>query len=962
MSRQEKRTRIRVVPPKLQLRGRDALSGSYPTNVRFSLDGRTGNYNINYNDVQTVVFGSRSNGTSWQDNMIGYWTMQRLGPTGSAAGGITFEAEISGSLREGTYPYLDFNLADDPSTAFKFIGVSQSFPHNGKAYNVDIDKATPSQGITANFEFPYIQPNKSYDFKPSFSPYGIIYDPASTVTSITPLLAQNMDSDKSLFEFADVIVPTPGKIVYESFTFAGWFYYNHDVSNILNGIYLITGPCRKSPWNVSNVDYIASATENVTPNALDFSISFLSGSTANRMTLNTVAVPNLVNTWFHFAFSFDGKTSGAPATSNSIKVYINGERVAVSSFGSFGAGFDSYDTDTAIQYGISSGYSFAKNSSVTGSIGEISFFNRELNSDELKEIYCSQVPWNKKRRVIAGTSIDLDNDPYPVDAGEYMTTFNRDGMLVTGSIVKGIGDNQEWVHFSPGQEMQPFHDQLQYAADAKGASVANPFFTTGSSISDVGEGFSSPLWSKNKIEILMPVVSASSIGPVKGKFSSSPSAFENSYNSPMAYYNFDRKIWEPIGVGLNFNTSTLRNAIEYIPIGFFNGFLFTENVQPIAALHNIGYCGSDFGFPYHPKYHATGSQAIAMSHYITEPFLLEKAIITIGSCSWEVGSVNLSNVTSNITGSINTFFLLNQRRNQNIEYSKGIYAKEYGDASEAGKIINTNIPTSIPLSKDQYDASETTYVDTVRDILGFSQIYSFASGSLAGTYLQPSSPAIGLSKTTKTLADLIPQTDNDIVIESQVSNISGSNWSLTNMALQMSLGVPCFGSLPPYNVIGGNSIVTRYNGSAITTDSTYIGYDGSRTGLNLTQLSTQGLVNDLFVGTNLEPAYTSVVKALTSPRTSFNFVDEKYKVNPYILYPTDHLIIGCQAPVSINPVQYTTTYVATPVAESTLTFGPDTDENRYQITLYGSYIKENKEYNDGTNQLLSSNGIHEVIE
>jgi hypothetical protein len=148
---------------------------------------------------------------------------------------------------------------------------------------------------------------------------------------------------------------------------------------------LIAGPCRKSPWNVSNVDYIASATENVTPNALDFSISFLSGSTANRMTLNTVAVPNLVNTWFHFAFSFDGKTSGAPATSNSIKVYINGERVAVSSFGSFGAGFDSYDTDTAIQYGISSGYSFAKNSSVTGSIGEISFFNRELNSDELKK-------------------------------------------------------------------------------------------------------------------------------------------------------------------------------------------------------------------------------------------------------------------------------------------------------------------------------------------------------------------------------------------------------------------------------------------------------------------------------------------------------------------------------------------------------------------------------------------------
>jgi hypothetical protein len=959
MSRQEKRTRIRVVPPKLQLRGRDALSGSYPTNVRFSLDGRTGNYNINYNDVQTVVFGSRSNGTSWQDNMIGYWTMQRLGPVANATGSITYEAEISGPAGINVFPYMDYNFV--PDSKFLYFGVSESYAHEGKAYNVNLNEANPTNGI----EYPEIIPNKSYDFKPNYSAYGVLEgDPMIAINSTYPLLAQNLDSNKSIYAFTGSFGSAYPKCTYQPFTIAGWFYYDNTANNALNANILIAGPCRKDPWNVENIDYYASAVEDGT-GGLSFQVAFISSSYSTKsMQLDTNIVSNLIGKWFHFAFTYDGatSTSDVAANINTIKVYVDGNIVTPLTLSENGTGFSGYNTNDPIYYGISSTYLACLNSNVTGSLAELAFFNKVLSQQEIAELYYSQVPWNKKRRVIAGTSIDLDNGPYPVDAGEYMTTFNRDGMLVTGSIVKGVGDNQEWVHFSPGQEMQPFHDQLQYAADAKGASVANPFFTTGSSISDVGEGFSSPLWSKNKIEIPMPVVSASSIGPVKGNFSSSPSAFENSYSSPMAYYNFDRKIWEPIGVGLNFNTSTLRNAIEYIPIGFFNGFLFTENVQPIAALHNIGYCGSDFGFPYHPKYHATGSQAIAMSHYITEPFLLEKAIITIGSCSWEVGSVNLSNVTSNITGSINTFFLLNQRRNQNIEYSKGIYAKEYGDASEAGKIINTNIPTSIPLSKDQYDASETTYVDTVRDILGFSQIYSFASGSLAGTYLQPSSPGIGLSKTTKTLADLIPQTDNDIVIESQVSNISGSNWSLTNMALQMSLGVPCFGSLPPYNVIGGNSIVTRYNGSAITTDSTYIGYDGSRTGLNLTQLSTQGLVNDLFVGTNLEPAYTSVVKALTSPRTSFNFVDEKYKVNPYILYPTDHLIIGCQAPVSINPVQYTTTYVATPVAESTLTFGPDTDENRYQITLYGSYIKENKEYNDGTNQLLSSNGIHEVIE
>ena len=931
MSRQEKRTRIRVISPKLQLRGQDALTGSYPTNVRFSLDGRTGNYKVGYNDVQTVVFGSRSNGTSWQDNMIGYWTMQRLGPSGSAAGGITFEAEISGSLREGTYPYLDFNLADDPSTAFKFIGVSQSFPHNGKAYNVDIDKAVPIAGITANFEFPYIQPNKSYDFKPSFSPYGIIYDPASTVTSITPLLAQNMDSDKSLFEFADVIVPTPGKIVYESFTFAGWFYYNHDVSNILNGIYLITGPCRKSPWNVSNVDYIAAVTENVLPNALDFSISFLSGSTANRMTLNTVAVPDLINTWFHFAFSFDGKTSGAPATSNSIKVYINGERVAVSSFGSFGAGFDSYDTDTAIQYGISSGYSFAKNSSVTGSVGEISFFNKELNTEEIKEIYYSQVPWNKKRRVIAGTSIDLDNDPYPVDAGEYMTTFNRDGMLVTGSIVKGVGDNQQWVHFSPGQEMQPFHDQLQYAADAKGSSVANPFFATGSAITDVGEGYNSPLWSKNKIEIPIPVATDTELSVNTGKLGN---GFETTYSSPMAYYNFQTNVWEPIGVGLPLNVITsLEDYYGYYPIGFPNSLL------PLAAtkgdVSNIAYSGNGFGFPFHPKFHATGSQTLDISNYITEPFVLEKAVLEMGNLSYELSDIDPTVISSvkPISASCATFFILNQRYNQNFNYNftfnDGVFTP-----------VSASVPSDYCLTKDDFDLNQTTRVDTVRDIVGFSQLFSVASLT----------PLKDLGFLTSNLQNLLPITSNDVVVRSQVPNYLGVQYVNVRPVFSMSMGSPTLGP----NQIGVN-FLQYYNNLASSTKKQVFGYDGYRNGLSMLQPTTRGLTNDLFASYNLQPELTAISSI------DIQWPAEKFKINPYILNPKDKLILGFQMPVSQYPVAYINTSAAG--IESTFTIHETVSQNLpAKLVLYGSYIRGNKEYNDGTNQLLSSDGIHEVIE
>jgi hypothetical protein len=955
MSRQEKRTRIRVVPPKLQLRGQDALTGSYPTNVRFSLDGRSGNYKVGYNDVQTVVFGTRSNGTSWQDSMIGYWTMQRLGPSAGASGSITFEAELSGSIKEGLFPYLDFNLADDPSTNFKFIGVSQSFSHYGKAYNVDIDKAIPTAGTTANIEFPYIQPNKSYDYRPNFSPYGIIYEPSSAITSVTPLLAQNMDTDKSLFEFADLIVPTPGKIVYESFTFAGWFYYNHDVSNVVNGMYLIAGPCRKSPWNIDNLDYVASVTENFTANALDFSISFLSGSAANRMTLNTVAVPNLVDTWFHFAFSFDGKTSGVPATSDSIKVYINGERVAASSFSSFGAGFDSYDTDTAIQYGISSGYSFAKNSSVTGSVGEISFFNRELNSDEIKDIYYSQVPWNKKRRVIAGTSIDLDNDPYPVDAGEYMTTFNRDGMLVTGSIVKGVGDSSEWVHFSPGQEMQPFHDQQQFAADAKGAPVQNPFFATGSAETLVGEGFNSPLWSKNKIEIPIPVASNTVLKLPEGKIGA---GLEGSYDSPMAYYNFDKNVWEPIGIGIKINSSDLTDCQDYLTVGFFDGYLMTQSIDTalgnlnINGLHTMGYCGSDFGFPYHPKYHATSSQTLDMSQYITEPFLLEKAVLNMGPYSFVVGTVDLTTITSVVTGSITTFFLLNQRRNQNINYFKRQAAFVNGVLTTVS--VSAHVPADTVLTYDDALASPpiTTRVDTLRDILGFSQVYSFAKDVL-NTVVKRGAFSI-VSAVTSSINDLIPVTSNDILIETKNAGISGANYNITP-TFSMSMGTPP-GLFNDFQNIGLTNLMTKYiPGSPAVFDTIYISFDGSRTGINVTQLSTRGLNNDLFHSEDID---NSLVPGPEWPK-------DKWKQNPYILYPQDKLILGCQAPVSIAPA-FRTIYdialgatnaecVLTLLASSNFLVEP-------KLILYGSYIRENREYNDGTNQLLSSETIHEVIE
>ena len=90
---------------------------------------------------------------------------------------------------------------------------------------------------------------------------------------------------------------------------------------------------------------------------------------------------------------------------------------------------------------------------------------------------------------------------------------------------------------------------------------------------------------------------------------------------------------------------------------------------------------------------------------------------------------------------------------------------------------------------------------------------------------------------------------------------------------------------------------------------------------------------------------------------------DKWKQNPYILYPQDKLILGCQSPVSIAPALRGIFAAGSVNAECVLTLLASSNFLvEPKLILYGSYIRENREYNDGTNQLLSSETIHEVIE
>lgn len=514
-------------------------------------------------------------------------------------------------------------------------------------------------------------------------------------------------------------------------------------------------------------------------------------------------------------------------------------------------------------------------------------------------------------------------------------------IAASGANRSGLIDDSSFIEMKDDQKLAPFKEHHLHESDAKSSQANSSFWATGSSVANVGEGFSSPLWSKQKIEIDISVATSTSLG-LRAASVYANSASGTSF--PMAYYNFTTKTWDPIGLGYELNSTEVTDlAIQRLPVGFANGL--NSVGYSFAALQSSGYCVSDLGFPYHPMFHATSSQVLDMSSYITRPFLLEKAVIEV-SGAWSIGSILLSNYNSpstrqTVTMSINTCFLLNQRRNQSFNYNKKLY--NLGTPS-----TSTRITASIPSAHVLSPGGTTVNVDTIRDILGFSQVASFASGAYAKTIVDLT------TFQTASVSDILNLSDNDIVLQNTTnSGVSGSNWSGL-MRLSMSMCSPFAGvsnqAASSLETSGSfTSIIVKYDSGA-DYDAFPLGFDGYRTGAGLVQISTRGLLNDF---SRDDTRRVGTVLGTGGKSAELQIATSKHRINPYVLLPTDRLILGWQLPVSVDAA-YATNAGGT---ESTFTFAPGT----FRMTLYGSYITEGKEHVETLNQLLSSKAIHEII-
>ena len=472
--------------------------------------------------------------------------------------------------------------------------------------------------------------------------------------------------------------------------------------------------------------------------------------------------------------------------------------------------------------------------------------------------------------VFIGASDNLILGSQILSSSQYISDFaaspsTNPSLVGPGTASFGVSD-QRIAYRNPGQDLAPFSEHHLFACDP--GNFIDPFYLTGSRVEDVGPGFSLPLKEKTKIEIDLSPSEEISFGP------------DGSDISPMVYYDWGDHRWEKVGRSVNILDSSQlyvdRGMFGFSP-GLSNGTGVTGFLKITASPCN------NFGFPSHPKFHATSSQLFSLANKIQQPFLVEKMVYEFsGSYDTNAGE----------DAAVNTFFILNQRNP--FRESISIVTEEITGGT------SLSLPITIPTSSYSLNGSTVTdFIDTTRDLVTFSQVSS---------YLASAAPNISLLS-------------RDLNIESSTAQPSfpGAKYILSS-----SIRTPKLGKFNAWKDGSGNLYQTEnlLGGRAMVGKS-----------------SGRGLVKEFTAQT--------ISGSVEEDGNSIKVPVDVSEESPYLLFPDDNLVFGWQVAYARGIASDT----------STLTLSP----GHGKLVLYGSLVRDQKEFHQGTNQLLTSDSVHEDI-
>lgn len=318
-----------------------------------------------------------------------------------------------------------------------------------------------------------------------------------------------------------------------------------------------------------------------------------------------------------------------------------------------------------------------------------------------------------------------------------------------------------------------------------------------------------------------------------------------------------------------------------------------------------------YGFPNGEQYNATGSQEILMSNHISSPFLLEKMKVEIKGV-FGVATSSLNGKGQYPTNK--TFFVLNQRTS--------------GDNSHVlGTRINNQRQTNAA-GNDFESVSHTIETLGNREIVTWGKIGFVASDNRMFESTDPS------------VIDSLDQLnqDYDVIEKFEKSATNPAHTSSLNLNLHPKLGLSS-DFIMASSYIDEDGIVRP-----IVQDSDLGGADleGNASGRQIA--SSIGSVT--LTGTGSFVYYGERLKEKRA----------HYKTSPYLLLPQDRLVFGWQNLMSIELDGLKPGF--TSQAQGDLLVDKIQEVN---VTLFGSLIKNSKEFHDTVNQNLSTSEIHEAI-
>ena len=539
--------------------------------------------------------------------------------------------------------------------------------------------------------------------------------------------------------------------------------------------------------------------------------------------------------------------------------------------------------------------------------------------------------------------------------GAIASPNTHSGLIATGSSIKNLTDYA--VSFKSFESNINFFDDNRQISD-NGES----FYDEGVD-SNVYPGFNRPLKSKDVIEFDLNTTNKVDVGFIRATTDGGNDEDETGQGDIlMTYWNKNKSSWEKIGkdyqYGLN-NRPTVEQTHSNLQAQLTSSCIgFNSSLNAIAkgsSASSLSFMPKDasvvinkptdiFNFPYGPQYHATSSLYLkAKDLGVIKPFIVEKAEInfdieleapqafsnyyrkfyeqflssTTGQPSRRLSVDGMYNITP-------TFFMLRQFRDNYTHEGKYLH----GSTSQEYK-YNFSIPGLYDLSPTN---SSLRYVNKNRELIGFANTtFSFIFSQFT------------TNLTHDDFSEYYP-TDNFIKIDESSKSIGASPTSFTGSNINTKFTISNFSNYSGVNFtngqIGGNPTPV---------------YMEKRSTNRTNNISVQrAIVNNiasLDLGGDFEVPDISYSDPLITKK--LNKSETANKVSPYIIFPDDEIIFGWQYPLPL--FNFGNERTTSDPGAFKMTIGNS------KIKLYGSLVKDNKEFHEGLNQNLTTDAVYEAI-